>query len=285
MTSKPGLGILSWNDTLSLRGALTSYRDAGLFELFGEVLICFQEVSAEDKALAEEFGVPFLGSETNEGIYGGFKKLAEAMTSEHILLVENDCPLIEPIDEAKRQITAALADLQAGRADQYRFRHRWKPGQRFQLASKFRRFYRPQDDATTPSSTRPIVSPGLASLFRPLKKRRLRGGAVYVERHPDRLFPDVISLTDENNFIVDSSVLNWTNQSIMVNRRFYLDIILRRVETHPSSKPLHGFQDIERALRSRWWKKRHFKIGVSNPGLFTHRRLFREDDNTEGQDQ
>lgn len=281
MTSKPGFGILSWNDPLSLRGALTSYRDAGLFDLFGEVLICFQEVSAEDRALADEFDVPFLGSPTNDGIYGGFKKLAEAMTSDTVILVENDCPLIENLDEAKRQIAAAHADIKAGRAHQYRFRHRWHPGQRFQLATKYRQFYQPHDDGGEDTGTRP----GLEALFRPLKKRSKRGGAIYVEKHPDKRFPEVITRTDDDNFIVDSSVLNWTNQSIMVDRRFYLDTILRRVETHPSSKALHGFQDIERALRSKWWQKQHFKIGVSNPGLFTHRRLFPEDAKTEGQDQ
>jgi hypothetical protein len=272
MPNEIGLGILSWKDPWSLRNALESYWKADFFDQFDEVLICFQEVSEEDKALAAEFGVPYKGTDSNKGIFGGFKTLAEAMNSEYLMLVENDCPLIESGAEAARQISLALDDLKSGKAQQYRFRHRWQPGQRFQLATKFRRYFHPLHDGAEGAG----VTPGMERFFRPLKKRRLRGGALYVERHPEQRFPEVISKTEGGHFLVDSSVLNWTNQSIMVRRQFYLETILARVETHPSSKPLHGYQDIERALRSRWWRRQHFKIGVADPGLFTHKRLGRD---------
>jgi hypothetical protein len=268
-----GLGILSWNDPLSLEGALKSYQREGFLELFDEALICFQEISDRDRALADEFGVPYKGFDTNLGIYGGFKRLAEALTSEYILLVENDCPLAATRSEAERQINLALKDFEAGRVHQFRFRHRWKPGQKFQHADKYRRYFQPEDDCGRPGTENLSRASDLHQWLRPFKRRRLRGGAMYVERHPERVFPEVIERREGGHFIVDSSVMNWTNQSILVSREFYLNVILKRVETHPSSKPLHGFQDVERALRSRWWRSQHFKIGVADPGLFTHHRI------------
>ena len=44
------------------------------------------------------------GSEKNLGILGGFKALAESLTTDMILLVENDCPLITNLQDAKAQI-------------------------------------------------------------------------------------------------------------------------------------------------------------------------------------
>jgi hypothetical protein len=102
-----GVGILSWRGEDSLRASLESYRREDLFALFDEALLFLPEMTAEGVALANAFELPYEGARTNLGILGGFKALASAMTSDVVLLLENDCPLIEPRVEAARQLGAA----------------------------------------------------------------------------------------------------------------------------------------------------------------------------------
>ena len=105
--SSLGLGILSWQDRLSLENALKSYRDQNLLSLFDQTHVFFSEQSPEDHALAAEFGLSSSGADENLGILGGFEALAQSMETDYIILVENDCPLIENFEEAKAQIEAS----------------------------------------------------------------------------------------------------------------------------------------------------------------------------------
>lgn len=95
--SKPptiGLGILSWRARKTLRASLGSYRNGELFSFFDQSLIFFQEIEPEDRVCAEEFGIQAVGEVANLGIMGGMKKIAEILTTDYILYLENDLPLI-----------------------------------------------------------------------------------------------------------------------------------------------------------------------------------------------
>ena len=153
-----GIGMLCYGRYDTFREALRTYQAAGLFDLADEVLIAFNGLDEAAEDLAGEFGLPHIGSEENLGILGGFKMLAEGMTSDIVLMLENDLPLIESAEEARRQIELARTALAENDVEVFRFRHRLHPGYRDQAAPKFLRYYRPN----LLSQIRRLVRPGKA---------------------------------------------------------------------------------------------------------------------------
>ena len=73
-------------------------------------------------------------------------------------------------------------------------------------------------------------------------------------------------------FLMPSSIMNWANLAILVDRDTYLNTIIERAEKTKVKKHINGFKNIEIELNSFWWRKQNFKILVT-PGLFTHKRL------------
>ena len=122
-THRIGLGVLSWKAHETLKATLNSYRDSGLLDLFEDKVIHFNDISDGDRAIAEEYGFRAVGAE-NKGIAKGTENLAKAIESEHILIVQNDNPLVESVEFADQHLGEALALLAGGKADLVRMRHR-----------------------------------------------------------------------------------------------------------------------------------------------------------------
>lgn len=240
----------------TFRAALETYEKAGLFDLADEALIAFNGLDDDARALAEEFGLPYIGSETNSGILGGFKMLAQGLKSDVVLLLENDLPLIESASEAKRQIMNARNALTSGAVHVFRFRHRIHPGYRDQASWKFLRYYRPSFPAQ------------LRRLLRPGKADKMIGNSIYVYTEPDKVFADVKRMP-EGWFRISAKHITWSNQSIMIRRQFILDEIIAYAEAHPSNRTVNGFPDIEKELNSTYWRKSGWFVGA-DLGLFTH---------------
>lgn len=270
-----GMGMLSWRSPATLARTLRSYAREAMMDVFDEALIFFQQISDADRAAAKRFGVACTGSVANLGIYGGVKALLESLSADYVLLLENDCPLIEPRAEVERQVRHAVADLAAGRAEVYRMRHREQPGEKTVRLAKYRRYYLPargKEDGAVSLLERVAVRARAA--LRPFKARQLIGAAAYVEPEPERRHPGVFKQAGDGAYIVSSRHLNWTNQSILVGRRWMLDTVLPYVAAHPSSRTVNGVADIEKELNCAWWRRQEFRIGISR-GLFTHRRVDR----------
>ncbi len=251
-----GIGMLCYKRYDTFRAALETYRDAGLFDLADETVVAFNGLDDEGRALAETFGLPVIGSEENSGILGGFKMLAEGLTSDIVLLLENDLPLVESAREAKRQIELARQALDRREVDVFRFRHRIHPGYRDQASWKFLRYYRPS------------VLAQIRRLLRPGKAQKLIGNALYVYTEPEKVF-DEIEKMPGGWLRLSARHINWSNQSIMIRRRFFLDEILSYAEAHPSNRTVNGFPDIEKELNSAHWRKSGWSVGA-DLGLFTH---------------
>ncbi len=259
--TKPGLGILSWKGNESLAAALETYAAQDLFSLFDEKLIFFPEIDEEARALAKRFDLPFEGSAANLGICGGFKALGGAMSSDIVMLLENDCPLIEDSAEAKRQVAVAEQALRADDVVMFRMRSIKHPGQKFPLLNKYKRYH---EDGFMPTVRR---------LVRPGKATRLAGGSLYADPNPVQKFPDLIERTPEGYFKVSAACLPWTNQSIMVKREFLLDKIIAYAEANPSKHFLmNGFPLIEVEWNGPIWRNSGWFIGADK-GLFTHERI------------
>ncbi len=256
-----GLGVLSWHGYETLRRSLESYRDeAGFLELFDERVIFLPEITEEGREIAAEFGFRASGQAKNFGIMNGFKGLATALSSDIVVMVENDCPLIETQAEALRQLNRGRALLESGDVQVVRLRSRRDPGEAFDTVDKYNRVY---GDGLAAAALR---------MFRPDKAKRLIGTSVYVEDAPDEKFPGIVRQVDDDFYLVPTSVMTWTNQSIMVGRQFFLNKIIARSESVNGRRKVNGFKNLEIELNDRWWRTRGWNIGVA-PGLFTHRRL------------
>ena len=180
------------------------------------------------------------------------------MTGDYLLMLQNDCPLVADAPFTRRYLAEATALLASGQADIVRCRSRAHPGQGFADGKKFARYYG--------SGWRPA----LRRLLRPLKARRVIGRAPYAIADAERRFPAYIERKGDF-LIVDSSVINFTDQPFLISRPLMLRL-LDWAKAHPKKRKLNGFQVMEINLNSRWWRAQHFKIAVGE-GIFTHARL------------
>jgi hypothetical protein len=248
--------VLSWREHKTLINTLDSYKKADIFPLFAEKLAFFQEMSTQDQEIAKRFKLPYQGTKQNIGIENGWRQALQSLKSKYVLFLENDCELITQSKEAKHQITLAYQNLVNKRANIVRLRHRWQPGYMFEAIDRFNYYHE-----------RP-----LSRILRPRKFSRLVGNAFYKYQNPEQYYPKIFANKDEHGtYFLKSKNLFWTNQSIMFERNWVLDVILEHVKNNPARIKINGFENIENSV-NRWWRKQNFTVAV-NLGAFTHKRV------------
>jgi hypothetical protein len=109
-------------------------------------------------------------------------------------------------------------------------------------------------------------------LFRPVKAKKLIGTSIYSIQNPEIRHPKFIKKLSNEFYLVSSSVLNWSNLAILVDRDTYLRAIIKKAENTQSTNNINGFKNIEIELNSLWWREKEFNILMA-PGLFKHNRL------------
>ena len=257
-----GFGILSWRGHLSLEQALATYEKFDFFSLFDESIIFLPDPDEQVKQVAARYPLRIETDPANAGILAGMEQIAERLETDYIFFTENDNPLLETRDEAERQIKKALELLENGSACMARMRHVKKFGETFNTYDKYKRYF------PTPDT----FSAKLMRMSRPEKAKRLCGTAIYGEDYPAQKFPKYITDAGDGFYLVDTQVLPWTNQSILLKRDFFLDTILPYCKSIPLGRNINGFHSIEIELnRSKFWTKSGWKIACG-PGLLTHRR-------------
>lgn len=271
-----GVGILSWKSHQTLERSLQSYEKIGFKNLFDEVKIIFQEITTEDKRLAEKYGYDYVGTEKNLGIQNGHKLIHDNLSTEYILVLENDNPIIVNNRTLRERIFKSIEHLENGNIDVMRLRHRWNFGEGFSL-EKYTEYYEIEklhEKYSADEVKSNIFSSAIKAIkrfLRPEKAIRIAGYSLYFEREPEKVFPLYVKEIDKDFYAVDSSILTWTNQSIFLKRKFY-GKLLDYAYSNPSSRTANNFPDLEKPLNSKWWREQNYKIGVSE-GLFTHNRF------------
>ena len=66
--------------------------------------------------------------------------------------------------------------------------------------------------------------------------------------------------------------MNWSNLAIMVDRNFFLNVIIKEAEITDSNKRINGFKNIEIELNKKWWRNQNWNLIITN-GLFKHLRV------------
>lgn len=269
-----GIGITTWKSYETLESTLETYRASGIVPLFDRALIWFQDMRDGDEELARKYGFEARGS-GNRGLAMAMHNLTTALDTDYVILTENDCGIVEEKEEVERQLRAALELMEHGRVDLMRLRHRFHFGESFRI-QKYLDFFPVRDlhpefvehDKLREHSDLLRTCRGL---IRPGKKHWLSGRSVYFEREPEKLFPDVIEKDESGIYIVDSSAINFTTQSILLSREFFYRLIYQ-VYSHPSSRTSNGWISPERHINTSFWKQGGFKVGIGR-GFFTHERL------------
>ncbi len=274
---KLGLGILSWRAHETLVATLRNYADRDLFGLFDEARIFFQEISDHDREIAAQYGLKAEGSGGNLGIEGGVRALVEGTRADLLLLLENDCPLVTDHATAKGTLSRAVADMQAHNLEVFRLRSRRHPGENFSRTDKYQRFFpvhSPLDTDVRIHKSHPLRACMMRTL-RPRKADTFRAEAFHTECDPVARQPQALRISENGNVLTDSRFMNWSNQSVLVRPGFMTDVLFLGVTAHPSKRTIGGFQDLERAANRQWWRDLRVPIGMSDPGMFTHKRLDR----------
>ena len=262
-----GLGILSWHGYETLEASLKTYPEDGFLDFFDERVIYFPEISDRGRELAQKFGFQAKGQANNQGILAGFKGLATSLTSQTIVMLENDCPLIEAPQTARSQLSHAQHLIEDKAATVIRLRSTRDPGEAFDTSTKYRKMY--------PAASASLTKRYLAvchRIIRPGKAHKLIGTAPYVENNPEQRFPNVLEPAGHGFFLAPTSAVTWTNQSIMIDRQFFLDVIIARAEKVKGRRTINGFKNLEIEMNDSWWRTQPWKVAIA-PGLFTHRRL------------
>lgn len=270
-----GVGILSWKSHKTLEKSLLSYEKNNFKDFFDESKIIFQEISSDDISLAQKYGYDYVGTSTNKGIQAGHKLIYENLLTDYILILENDNPLVESVIICEERLKQAIKYLENKEVDIVRLRHRWNFGEGFSL-EKYLSFYS-INELNEKYSYKEINEEKfdfikkIKRFFRPDKAQRVAGYSLYFEKNPHKVFPEFIKKIEDDFFSVSSNIMPWTNQSVLISRKLYGEL-LDFAYNNPSSRTSNGFQDLEKPLNCKWWRNQNFRIGVSE-GIFTHNRF------------
>lgn len=235
------VGILSWNAPVTLVETLTSYFEREFLHQVNDVCILFNEVSEQDKQVAEHFGIPYIGKEENIGIGKGFLELTKQSKTENVLILENDWHLIENLETTIERLKSGLDLLDTG-FDVVRYRHRKYPGYphfSFQYQGRELEYYDDWHECTSPHLL----------------------DAIHWTEEPEKTFGEYIDKQGEY-FTTTSRYGNWTNNPCLYKKDFYLKVI----------EPFMGEGiDLERKI-AYWWPRQGFKV-AHGEGLFTHKDI------------
>ena len=261
------VGVLSFGALQTVSRTLKAHRESGLIDCAGEFFVHFNAITPEDKRVAER---------GRRQLFGHGRKLRHLWRfSRH--RGESTEPVCPDFGERRRaaarrpgsrmSLEACVSDMIEHGVKCFGLRSRREPGEEWAPRGKI---YRRRSGLVEPDS---LVLPKQASL---LGERRMflehgsidkfRAASLFCERDPETVQKDAVRKLPSGNYMTDLRYRNWSNQAVLVERRYFFDVVCRRVEEHPDSRLVNGHQDIERALNRRWWRHRRDFDGTCGGG-------------------
>ena len=231
------VGILSWKSGQTLVNTLQTYFQQEFLHQVNDVCILFQEVSEQDKQIAEHFGIPYIGMEENIGIGQAFIELTKQAKTDNVLVLEHDWKLIENKETCIERLKSGIELLDNG-FSAVRYRHRRDPGFphfSFQYQGRELDYYDKEIECTSP---------------------HLLDSVHWCD--PAEQFPEHIQKEGEY-FTTTSRWGNWTNNPTLYKKDFYLETV----------KPFAGGGIALEGNISKWWAQQSYKV-AHGEGLFKH---------------
>ena len=231
------IGILAWKSGQTLVNSLTTYFERQFLHQVNDVCILFQEVSEQDKQIANHFGIPYIGLENNVGIGEGFIRLTQQAQTDNVLVLEHDWKLIEDKQTTIDRLKSGIEMLDKGYSC-IRYRHRKEPGHphfSFQYQGRELDYYDKEIEVTSP---------------------HLLDSVHWTD--PAEQFPQHIG-KDGEYFTSTSRYGNWTNNPCLYKKDFYLNTV----------KQFAGTGIALEGNISKWWAQQTYKV-AHGEGLFKH---------------
>ena len=253
------VGVLSWRAHKTLVKTLSTY--AALRDMADEAVVFFNEISDEDRAIADRFGFAAAGCAENLGILGGTLGLVRALKGDKILLLQNDNPVNVADGILRRRLEQAQRLLDSGEADMVRLRDRFDPS--FSDRKKYLGYFPGGDGKDT-------LLLKTKRFLRPLKARRMAGRAPAAGERPDIVHPDIFEKNGEC-FMADSRFVNYSDQPFMAKRSFELRLLEWADGRKARARTLNSKPVPEIIINSRFWRKARYRIAVSE-GVCAHAR-------------
>ena len=233
-------GILAWRSGQTLVDTLSTYYSNGLLSMLSETTILFQEVTDEDRRIADHFGIPYIGLNENIGIGQAFIKLAKSSIQPYFLTLEHDWQLIESQESTWDQLSHGIQLIQSG-ISCVRYRHRKHPGYphfSFRHMGRELEYYDEEIGCTSPHLL----------------------DSIHWTEHPDQKFEPHIQQGKFGFYTTTSRYGNWTNNPCLYPRYFYLSVV----------EPFAGSGIALEGNISKWWAQQTFGV-AHGEGLFMHR--------------
>ena len=279
MTEKTlSIMMLSWRAHKTLQQTLRSYAEIGLPTCGDEFFVYFNQICEEDRACAARYGVAARGSAENLGIWGGMDAMAKEASGDLLLFLQNDHLSVVSSDAAAHWIFRARELIETGCADIVLLFNRFERIPGWGTSHYFDYHFVRDLDPRAESSVgffpvdwnRDTLVRRLHRLFRPKAALRHMHAGLYVERAPEKTFPEFVR-REGDMYLVDSAILPFTESPFIISRRLYVELSdwSRR---HPRSRKINGAPVMEHALNCDWWRRRHFRIAFCDEGVFGHRR-------------
>lgn len=273
-----GVAILTWKAHKTLTLSLESHRDSGLLSLVDDAVVFFQEFEPEvEGPLVEAYGWRAAGSPDNLGIHRGMEGAVGSLDTDLVIYLENDCQSICSPEETRAMIDAAIQDLEDG-VDTVQLSDRRNPGEPFVGVQKYMNFFkldRPLE-SELPYSPPASWKIALRRMIKGHNKAEFQiGRAIYAEQDPAEKHPEAFHRSKTGSWVTSSKYFQWCNRPLLARRDFLMDVIFKRVRTHPSSQQKPEFQTVETALRCPWWRNQTFQFSFPDYGPFTHNRIDR----------
>ncbi len=265
-----GLGILSWRDPKTLAMTLKNYANNRLFDLFDEKRVFFQEISRETREIADYFGLEVDGSKADLGSTGGVRDLVEGTSADVMLLLEDDCLIVDGLTTLEDTMRRAIADIEAHDLNIFRLHARRNPSDTFDQYQQFFPVHEPLDSDRTIDQASALKTK-LNRLLRAGEANTFRASAFHIERDPVARQPGALRHSKNGNVLTDSRFINWSNQSILLRPDFMRGRMLPSITANAGDAPKSDMQDIEQAVNKQWWRDLRVSIGMSDPGIFINK--------------
>ena len=124
------IGYLSWKRHDILEQTLKSHKENGLFDIIPPEnrIIFFQEISQQDRNIADKYNLNTLGNKENIGILNAFIELVQKCTTKYFIFCENDWLLIENNKISKNVLNDCIQLLNEFKKSIIKLRHINNPG-------------------------------------------------------------------------------------------------------------------------------------------------------------
>jgi len=233
-----------------------------------KVLVC-QESDPREIAIGESYGFRVIRLPENVGIQDGIKTCFESSSNEQVLFLENDLQLRGDPKSAIRILSEASIHIQTGTCHFAKFRY--LPERRAQKSKAFDTYWQIRGNR----------------IVRRLLGYMRRSKANWELSTSIRLMHDIDALPDgfskiSDDFILSTTKFNkWENLGLLTTRSFIKNLI-EFAEENPTKRSINGKPDLEHPLNCRqnrdWLMSQQFRVIISTPGLFGHRRYDRAEE-------